>query len=359
MKKGMIYPQVGILIFLLLGQVVWAEKIGTLKEVFKPQMIKVFQNDLFVVEKHNYFIYALNGLQLKKKVGKLGEGPGEFQPDPARTIVITAFPEYIIGESRHKIVYFSRTGEYIKELRKLPEIIQTLPLGKNYAALHILYGQDGKNYFVVSIYSPEMKELKTIYKQKFFTFENSVFVMPDSLNYCVAGDKLFVDQSPDGFVIGVYDSEGNKLKEIRQNYKPIPVTTAQKEAAFNAYLDIPFFQRLIKEQGRAAAVTEAKKANLIYPDDYPPIQYMMVDNQKLYVKTYNKKNNKEEYLVMDLDGKGLKSFYLPEVRDVDFLVQMQGDKKYYTIHNNKFYYLKLTDVDDEEVWEVHMEPIRQ
>lgn len=357
MKKVILFCFSMIAMWMVLISPLGAEKIGTLKDIFKPQMIKVFQNDLLVVEKHNFFIYSLNDLILKKKAGKLGEGPGEYQPDPARTIVISVFPDYIIGESRHKLIYFDRNGEYIKEKRKLPTIIQTLPIGKNFAALHILYGKDNKNYFAVTIYDNDMKEIKTVYQQKFFSFEDNVYVIPDSLNYCIVGDKLYVDQSPDGFLIGVYDSTGNKVKEIRHPFKPLPVTSADREKAFNAYLDIPVFQRISQSQGRNAAIAEAKKSNLVYPDTFPPIQYMMTDNQKLYVKTYHRKNNQEEYLVMNLDGTGRRSFYLPAVRDVDFFVQLQGDKKYYTIHNNTFYYLELVEVDDEEVWEIHKELI--
>jgi hypothetical protein len=37
---------------------------------------------------------------------------------------------------------------------------------------------------------------------------------------------------------------------------------------------------------------------------------------------------------------------------------MQGDKKYYTIYNRRFYYLKFVECEDDEEWEVHMEEIK-
>ena len=60
---------------------------------------------------------------------------------------------------------------------------------------------------------------------------------------------------------------------------------------------------------------------------------------------------------MDTKGNILKEVYLPIAKKVDFLVQMQGDKKYYNIHNDKFYYLKLVEKGDDEDWQVFVEKI--
>lgn len=357
--KRLTYSLFAVLFLLsFTGQILKAEKKGSLTEVLKPQMIKVYGHQLFVVEKHNYFIYSLKDLRLIKKVGKLGEGPGEFKPDPSRTILLSVFPDYIMGESRNKIIWFSRLGEYIKELRKSPGIIQTLPIGKNLAVLRILYGKKGKNFFAVSIYDTAMNEIKMIYKQPFFTYEDKVFIMPDGLFFSIIGDKLYVDQSPDGFLIGVYDENGNKVKEIRKEFTPLPVSAAHRETAFNDFLEIPSVRRMIKEQGRAAAIKFAKQQKLTYPEFFPAIRYMLADQGKLYIKTHAQKQGKEQYLEMDTNGKLLDTYYLPKTKRVEFLVRLQGDKKFYTIHNGIFYYLKSIEDDEDEIWELHMEKLK-
>jgi hypothetical protein len=347
-----------LFLFVLISVSLFAGKVGTLQGIFKPQMIKAFGDELFIVEKHSYYIFSAKDLSLKKKVGRLGEGPGEFKPDPSRPILISINRDFIIGESRNKVIHFNRAGKFVKEFRKSPGIIQTLPVGKNLAVLRILYGPGGQNYFAVSIYNQDMKEIKMLYKQKFFTYENKVFVLPDGLHYSVIGEKVYVEQSPDGFVIGVYDSLGNKIKEIKKDYLKKPVTKKDKEDAFNSLLDIPSMQRVIKERGRAAAIAMTNKQDVTYPDHFPAIKYMVADKNRLYIRTHHRKESKDQYLEMDTDGKILNTFYLPTVRDVDFLVKLQGDKKYYTIHNGTFYYLKLVDQDDEEAWEVHVEYLK-
>lgn len=68
-----------ISVFALFG-----ERLGTLPEVLKPQMIRVFQNHLYVVEGHKIFHYSLPDLNFLGPIGKEGEDPGEFQLDPSR-----------------------------------------------------------------------------------------------------------------------------------------------------------------------------------------------------------------------------------------------------------------------------------
>lgn len=349
-----------VMLVLTIVSMSFPEKIGTLTGIFKPQMIKVFDNDLIAVEGHKIFIFSLDDLRIKKIIAKKGEGPGEFNPDPARTIIITVFPQTIIGESRNKVIWFSRDGKFVREIRKTPGILQTLPIGNNLFIHKILYGPGGKNFFTVNIYDTDFKEIKELFRQKFFTYEQKVFVMPDPLNYCLCDNKIFVERSPEGFVIDVYDFEGNRLYRIEKPYEKIPVLESHKKEAYNDYLQIPAFRRMIRERGKSYFNNFLKTLSLDYPDFFPAIQDILADpkSKKLYVKTYYKKDNKEEYLEMDLKGNILKKRYLPQARKVDFLVQMQGDKKYYTIHNNAFYYLKYIEGEEDEDWEVHVEYLK-
>ncbi len=336
------------------------EKLGVLDGVLKPQMIKVLDNDLFVVEGNHFYIYSLGagGLRLKKKVGKQGTGPGEMAADPARTIVISVFPRQIIAENRFKVLFFSREGKFLREFRKVPGIIQTMPFGENYVVLRILYGKKGENYFAVSLYTPDMKELKLLYKQKFFTFKDTTYLMPDGLNFCISGNELFIEESPEGFVIEVFDLEGNSVRKIQKQVDPIKVTSAHKEAAFSAFLDIPAMRRLRKQRGLAAAKNMVTSQPHEYAENFPAIQYILADGKNLCVKTYRLKDGKEEYMIMDTKGKVLDTVYFPKAKKVDFLVQMQGDKKYYTIHKGKFYYLLLEDDGEDEEWTIHVEPVK-
>jgi hypothetical protein len=286
-------------------------------------------------------------------IGKEGEGPGEFKLDPSRTLIITVYPDFIHAESRNKIVHFDRAGGFIKEVRKAPGILQALPLGDNFVVHKILYGPGGKNYFTINIYNSEMKEVKELYRQPFFTYENKVFVMPDGLNFCICDDKVFIELSPLGFVIGVFDDRGNHLDEIRHPYDKIKVTSQARERAFKDYIEIPFFKRMIRERGEDFFKNFIKQQLYEYPEYYPAIQHILADGKTIYIRTHHQNGGKEAYVVMTPEGEISKTVYLPIPKKVDFLVQMQGDKKFYTIDGGKFYYLKMVESEEDEDWEIH------
>ncbi len=331
----------------------FSAKVGVLNGILKPQMIKVYDNELFVVEGHKIFIYSLNNLKLKKIIGKSGEGPEEFKIDPARTLIINVFKEHIVAESRTKVIFFTRTGEFIREMKKNRTILQIIPVKNNFLIFKIDYSKYGKNYFVLHLYNSEMEKIKELFKQKFFSYENKLFVMPDSLNYCVDDNKIYIEKSIEGFKVDIYDSEGNKIDHLERTYNKVPVPETKKKNALKEYLNNPAIVNAKKRRGEAFVNQYIKSLKLIYPDFYPAIKYITSNNNNIYFQTSENKLNQIKYIIYDINNKKYKETYLPEVKKVDFLVQMQGDKKFFSIFNNKFYYLKYIETEDGEDWELH------
>lgn len=331
----------------------WSEKLGELRDVLMPQTVKVDGNELFVVEDHFIYIYTLDDLKLKARLGKSGQGPGEFNLDPSRTIVLSVFPDKLMAESRFKIISYSRDGAFLEERKKNPNVLQTLPVGSHFAVLRLKFEDEGKLYFSVDLLDGEFNELKELYRQKFFQFENKVYLMPDALHFTVVENKIFVDESPDGYVIEVFDAKGNSVDVIRRDWRRLEVFDAHKKQALDDYLDIPFFKRMIDQNGKAAFQSYIKQQNFVYPETFPAIEEMVYADGKLYVKTFEKEAGQEVFYVHDLADGGVEKLKLPEVQKVPFLVRVQGDKKTYTFDHGTFYYLKHIDVEEDEYWEVH------
>ena len=349
--------RVAILLILALFDFIHAERIGLLEGVLKPQMIEVDGDELFVAEGQYIFVYSLPELKMKFRIGKDGEGPGEFKLDPARTIIFSVHSKFILAESRNKIVYFDRSGRFIKEKRKRPGILQVLPLGGNFAVLRIHYGQEGESYFVASVMDAEFNEIRAVYRQKFFNFKGKIHAIPDGLNLCVSGDRLYVEESPDGFVIEVFDPLGKRISRMDRKHAPEIVTAAHREKGLADLMKIPALLRAAREQGRTKVLNDLKP-NLVYPDHLPAIAYMMVGAKGIDIKTPLRNAGKAEFLHLDWDGTRIGTQYLPEAKTVDFLVRMQGDKNYFTIHDDKYYYLKFRESEDDEAWEVHAESLQ-
>lgn len=344
-----------LLIVLTMAIPVFGQKLGTLGEVVRPQMMKVCDNELFVVQKHNIFIYSLPHLTLKKRLGKEGEGPGEFKVRPSRSIIISINEDHIVAESRFKIIFFSRKGEYLREIRKQGGILQVVPLGKNFIVHKLVFEPEGKNYFALAIHDAELKEIKEIHRQKFFQFKDNLYPIPDGIYFIIMNNRIFVDNSPEGFVIDVYDTDGKPVKKIHKDFPGIPVTQAHRDSAMADYLTIPFLYRMKREQGEAALKEFLSQQKYLYPEFFPPIRYLHGEDRKLYIRTYDRRNRTEKYIILNSEGKFLKEIWLPAPKKVEFLVQMQGDKNFFSIHKGHYYYLRLNEDDD--TWEVHKQPI--
>ncbi|MCP4149023.1 MAG: 6-bladed beta-propeller [bacterium] len=341
-----------LFIFLIvMAQLVYAGERGILDGVLKPEMIRVYDGKLYVTEQQTFYIFSLKDLSLLKKVGNSGEGPGEFIADPNRTISLSVYPQHILTESRYKLIYFSHDGTFIKEKRKpSASFNQVLPLGDNFVAMRWSQREDDKQHNTVGIYDGEFELIKELYTQRNFSYRRTAQMIPDALNFCVAGDKLFIEKSPEGFIVDVFDTKGNVLYRIENEYDKLSIGEAHRTAALDAFKEIPFIKRRINQTGGEWFKTYKSRNKILYRDTFPAIRDIMTDGKRLFLKTYKTKQSSEEYISMDFKGKILKKILLPKVRKAAFLVQMQGNKKYYCIHGGMFYYLKLVETEDDADW---------
>lgn len=339
-----------IIICLLLSMagMVSAERICTFKEILKPEMIKVSGDDVYVVEASTIFMYSLKNLQLIRKFGKKGEGPGEMKSVPKFSNTILIYPGFILAESVDKVIYFSKKGELLKEKKKYPESLRLMPVGENFIGKKIVPDKNGKLYATVSLFNAKMEKIKEFCRELFFQQGRQIELIPESLNFWVYEDKIFIEKSPDGFLIEVFDTTGKKLYEIKKKYKKLKVTAEHKEKIIEVLKEDPY----VKTQGWENI---RQIITFTFADSFPPIRDIFISNRKIYVRTFDRKDNKDKYVVMDLKGAILKTVYLPAL-EYRYLTQLVGlGPKYYWVDNDKFYYLK--ENEDDEVWELHVTDI--
>ncbi|MCK5220612.1 MAG: hypothetical protein KAR14_03455, partial [Candidatus Aminicenantes bacterium] len=87
-------------------------------------------------------------------------------------------------------------------------------------------------------------------------------------------------------------------------------------------------------------------------DFLPVIQDMVIDNGLIYAKTNTLKDNKAEFIVLDLNGKIIKRIFLPAPIEMDVVSKIfSRPVRFYKIYNGKYYYLK--ENIDEEMWELY------
>jgi len=351
MKKGII-----IFMILLLVTSLSAEKRGILEEVIKPDNITVHKDKLYIMEGATVLIYNLKTLELIRKFGKSGEGPGELKVIPGRFYNrVNIRKEYILTESVDKIIFFTHEGKMIRETRKgALQVAKTQPVGKNYVALKI-YGDPDTRLAMNSVVllDSEFKEKKVLFAQRFIQQGGApnikIDMVMDFIQFQVYKDKIYVDESPKGMVVEVFDSEGNKIKEIKKDHTKLKVTAKDKEYILNRLKNDPN----TRAQGGWDVIKNIIKP--VWAKFFPAIQSLEVSSDRIYLQTFNLKNGKEEYVVLDLDGNELKRVFIPKFENVPLLAEILG-ASLQTIKNNKLYYVQ--ENEDDESWEFDVEKIK-
>jgi len=345
MKKWLIFLSI-----VMVGSLALAEKLGVLTQVLTPEMIEVSDKEIYIVEGSSIFMYSLKDLSFIRKFGKSGEGPGELKVNPSITNILVIPGDSLLFISMEKAIRFAKTGQVIKEFR-IPLITNYLyPIGKNYVGIRFKAIDQKKPNIAVVLFNREMEEIKELYSQEMSGGQNLVDLTNDTLNVSIYKDRIFIDRSPKGFIISVLDANGNQLCQVEKEYKKIKFTEEHKEMLLN---------RIKQDKSIRAFGWENLKniLKIIHGDYFPPIRDLAVTDEQIYVKTYQKQGDKDEFIIMDLKGNILKTVYLPAVKESGFGNEVLGRMaKFYKIYKKKFYYLH--ENEEEEEWEVHVIPIK-
>ena len=164
-------------------------------------------------------------------------------------------------------------------------------------------------------------------------------MIPDIIHFKTLGNKVFIEKSREGFLIDVFDSNGEKLYQIEKSVNKIKVTKEDEVKIMNKFKNDPLIKQIGFENFK-------RMGKMIFPEFFPVIGGIKVANKKIYVRTYKNVKGKEEYIVMDLKGKILKRIYLPIVDNAPIMVYLMG-VKYYLIYNDKFYYIRENENNEE------------
>jgi hypothetical protein len=157
---------ISFLAVLFLTCLVSAAKVAVLGELQRPASITVDGSQVFITEGINVYIYSEKDYSLQKKFGKEGEGPQEFKrhPNPmSESIRISVQPKEILVNSIGKISYFTRKGEFIREMRAMVSVY--IPVGNHMAG----FGMDQKEqtrYITLNLYSPQCVKEKELFRAK-------------------------------------------------------------------------------------------------------------------------------------------------------------------------------------------------
>jgi hypothetical protein len=321
----------------------------TLAGVFEPGMIKAAENRLYVFEGAKILVFSLQDLSPVGQFGKQGEGPGELKATDFWYNTVTVLPEQVFVDGYDKVVYFSKEGRFVKEMKKPVGISRLLPVGEDFAAIKLDQIEGDTQYQCLNLYDSNMRFVKQLVRQEspIQSVSGKTEMIPDVLNFAVWEKKIFVETSRAGFVIEVFDSQGKPLYRIEKPHDKIPITKDHRNEAIEAFKDDPFVKRVGFQEF-------AKLSDFVWPDSWPAIRDFLISEGNIYVRTYKTLNGEENWVILDLQGQTLGSVYLPQVEAEALMANLYGVHRY-AIHKNRFYFLEYKQ--DTGDWELRIKKI--
>ncbi len=320
----------------LVGCFCFAGTVAQLPEAAKPKRILVDGNQLYVVEKSTIHIYSLKVFKHLKQFLKRGEGPGEAKS----VISLKIGPDSLLVREPGKVMFFSKDGNFEKEIRINRNFTRISHLAKNFVGVFIQVDKETRGDFLsVNVFDKDFNIVKTVHKgaihNAFKAGKKDMELITDFFDYAVYNDQIYVADTRNGFSIKVYDKHGDPLFAIDKEYEKIKVAESFKKNYLDRAKKSPYYERT------------SKIFNYVFREYRPAIYSFWVNNEKIYVLTHKTKGDEEkmerELVIMDLKGKILERTFVPAKTNV-------------YIFNDIYYWLE--ENEKKEVWEIHTHQIK-
>ncbi len=215
-------------------------------------------------------VFDKNG-QYLKMIGKKGQGPGEMASP--FSVSITPNDEIMIQDlNNRRIIYLSLGGEFIKSLSTAEWIIvgsRTDSKGNIVAV--VSNRQPDKQVIELKKFDTELNPIVS-YRSYLSQRRSSAFnpFGPD-ISWTLTKNDYIICGYPENYELEVYDPEGNLIRKIHKDSKPVKVSSDEIEEAKKRLpgplkLDIPKYHSAFRdltadEEGRIYVRTWEKKGN--------------------------------------------------------------------------------------------------
>ncbi|NIM11438.1 MAG: hypothetical protein GTO45_36855 [Candidatus Aminicenantes bacterium] len=323
-----------------------------LPEIINPGSITVDNDHIYITDFPSVYIYSLKDYHLIKKFGRRGEGPGEW----LRYALLSRHENYLVIGDQNKMLFFSTTGDYIKEI-KAKSIIYWggRPAANGFIAESRTTEKDFQ-YITICLYDQNLRKTKEIYRNAFFwqykkSSEKCDAIEVGGIQFQTYNDYILFRKNRD-FTIDVLDKSGEKLYTIQHPYSRLTFPDSIKKQYHQYFQTAQPWKRLYPRMEK----------EIHFPSHLPAIQNFVAADNKIYVLTYETRENQSKFIILDLKGKKLNEVWLPLRQSDQWFqhsltqwVRRRCSHPTYTIKNNFFYHLE--ENEDTEQWELQVTKI--
>ena len=326
MKKGLL-----ILVFIFMS--ITLSLNGTvLEELTNPSGMYIDDGRIYIAQGTTVFIYSLDTFKFLKKFGKKGEGPGELLLVPPVPLMLNISKKDILITSRGKMSHFTKDGKFISETKVTSGFILFLrQMSNGFAGFGVT--RNGKTvYRTINLYDKKLKKQKELAKLVHdFQAPGQGFNALVQEKFAVADDRVYVPWK-DGLHVEIFDINGKKVGEIKDEFKDVKITDTDKKQ----YLDE------IKKMPGIIQIFDRMKP-FRFPDAFPAVRDIKVSDGKVYIFTFGREKGKCSGKIYSTNGEFIRNFKVSLVgKDIIDLYPFE-------VFNGKIY--QLLENEDED-WEL-------
>jgi hypothetical protein len=218
---------------------------------------------------------------------------------------------------------------------------QIIPFGADYTVVKFGTTPGGDRSLSALIVGPDSGIRRELYSFKYANPNKTMEfpLIPHLLLVRPHGDELYLFDRKNGFPMRIYNGNGKLVGEISLETEKTAVTDTFKDEVWE-------WLELNKKWKR----DRERRIKMVFPRYFPQLKNFLIKNGRIYCQTYRKKQEKSEFLILDLKGKVLGKTFLPHAdrNAMDLWTQSPS----YTIDKNKYYH--LLENPDTDTWELHI-----
>lgn len=259
--------------------------------------------------------------------GRMGQGPFELEY-PSGVFVDVSDRIWVLESPKNKYHVYDASGKPLLEGSADAGFEDIVQLDRvSYLVTRLEKGDLKGKYlsFVTGIAGIDFRIRREI--DRFTSYPNRLIAaqVPEKyvsgIDYVylaeTSADRIFIGNSDRGYEIRVFDFQGNLLRKIRKDYKPVPVPDDFRKKTLKMYEEgIPEYA-----------------AKMYFPENWHPFQSFMADEAgRLLVMTYEPGKAPGEFMfdIIDSDGAFIGRTSLNVVRPGlgRILARIRGDRLY-------------------------------
>ena len=321
-------------------------RVITLPELEASVVVRAEHGRVYIQDKKDIAVYSFDDGRFLRRIGRPGQGPGEFTMLGGFTVL----SDRVVVIDIAKTLFFTVEGEYLGQMspparsRSYP----FLPVGKNLVGFPLERREDGSMLPPMGvIYDQAGKPVKRFIevpdilpppppppRSSLPSGVEDVLMVRDYFDYAVRDNKIFVADSTKGLSISVFDETGTLLYEIRHVLDKVKVSKEYRDFV---------------TKGRPDRYWATHKP--VFPEYFPAFGAFKIDGGRIYAVTAAKKDGRHEVIIMDLKGKILERGFRFPIR-IDFWVPYVFASGF-DVEAGRFVWVEYND--SKEQYELHID----